>query len=306
MQRPALVVGSATLHGWLAAIAVDAGLAGDASVDVVDFPTGRHAIDAMLAGRVHLAASSEFAVLAKRRDGADLRILAELASTTDHLETLARRDRGIVGPTDLRGRRIAVAVGTDAEYFLTRSLDDAGVAMDAVELVPTGAADLVAALGGRADAVVAWEPHRSRIRDRFGDAVVGWPTQGGRQAYGVLVAPAGLASVEGAGLQPLFRALVAAEDFAVSNPARAQAIMARRLGVDGRAMAKLWGRFAVGLGLSQGLFERLADQARWLKLTDDVRASAWPEPLRSVKPGVVAPDLRGRVTPGRDSGRGRP
>ena len=291
MQRPGLIIGSATLHGWLAAIAVDAGLVADKVIDVIDFPTGRQAIDAMLAGRVHLAASSEFAVLAKRRDRIELRILAELAATTDHLETLARRDRGIAGPADVRGRRIAVAIGTDAEYFLTRSLEESGIAADAVERVSTPAADLVAALDSRADAVVAWEPHRSRIRDRFGDSVVGWPTQGARQAYGVLVAPAALTAEQEAGLEPLFRVLMAAEKFAASDPAAAQAIIARRLGLDGAIVAKLWKRFAVGLGLSRDLFERLADQAGWLKQTDDVRGLAWAGPLRAVKPGAVAPDL---------------
>ena len=71
---------------------------------------GAYAIQDMVAGTIDLAAATEYALVHWSFRQRDLRSFATIA-TANNAELLARSDRGIEGPRDLRDRRIGVSTG---------------------------------------------------------------------------------------------------------------------------------------------------------------------------------------------------
>jgi NitT/TauT family transport system substrate-binding protein len=70
---------------------------------------------------------------------------------------------------DLRGKRVGVELNALGVYMLTRALSQGGVAKEEVEVIPVDNDQHLAAFtGGRVDAVVTFEPHRSKLLDSGG------------------------------------------------------------------------------------------------------------------------------------------
>ncbi|HYN76250.1 MAG TPA: NrtA/SsuA/CpmA family ABC transporter substrate-binding protein [Lamprocystis sp. (in: g-proteobacteria)] len=163
-------------HGSLAAAQVPlAGIEGYYAAEGLDvqtrfYPSGFQALAAMLAGDCSLSTAAVPPVVYQslRRD--DFRILAALSHSGDYERILARRDRGIATPADLRGHRIAVARATSAHYFLDMFLAAHGLTPSDVNQVFLPAAEVgPALLSGAVDAAAHWEPNIRDLSRELGD-----------------------------------------------------------------------------------------------------------------------------------------
>ncbi len=84
---------------------------------VENYQTGVQAMEDLLAGKIDAATASEFVLVLQGFKRQDLRTIGTI-SASDNCEVVARRDRGIRKPDDLRGKRVGVSKGTGAEFFL--------------------------------------------------------------------------------------------------------------------------------------------------------------------------------------------
>ena len=75
----------------------------------------------LLADKVDVATATGFVLALQGFKRSDLRAIGTISSS-DNVEVVARRDRGIKNPEDLRGKRIGVSKGTVNEFFLTAFL----------------------------------------------------------------------------------------------------------------------------------------------------------------------------------------
>lgn len=228
------------------------------------YQAGKFAVDEVLAGKIDLAACADFVFAVVTLSGSDLRCLGTIAEADIH-EVIARQDRGLNRPQDLRGKKIGVTRETSGEFFLATFLNFNGIAPEEVELVNSKPYDLKEALaGGAVDAVMAWEPNVSEIKARLGDKSIAWPGQSGQKFFWLLVGADKVIKTKPQALVRLFQALGQAEDFTKKNPEAAKAMVTQRLEFDPAYINHMWpkGRFA--LSLDQPLLLALEDESRLL------------------------------------------
>ena len=153
------------------------------------YPTGPPGLAELQSGQVDVTHVSDFVLVKEilKGDAASLRCLGAIAAS-DVNRLMARKDKGIVEPGDLKGKRIGVPQTTQAAFYLGQFLTFHNLSWRDVGVVNLSPADLPQALAdGRVEAVMVWEPFVSEIKQRLGDKVVNWPGQTGQQYYDVLV-----------------------------------------------------------------------------------------------------------------------
>lgn len=284
-------------YGFLPFIARERGYFAANGLDVVinEYDFGLKAIDALLAGKADIATAADFVLTSYSFDHADLRAIGSIArSLTD--EIIARKDRGIRTPADLKGRKVGVAARTKGEFFLARFLILNGMDYQDIKVVHLEPGRTVEALSqGAIDAASIWEPFVSEIQKRLGDTAVSWPAQSELAFYYLLIGRDGWVTEHPKTVKLFLKAMVQAEEFTRTNPREAQQFVAQRFGYDMPFVQAIWKKNEFTVELPQQLLPLMEEGARWrIKngLTDKKEAPlyldfVYTEGLNQVKPGAV-------------------
>jgi NitT/TauT family transport system substrate-binding protein len=275
---------------------------GGARIEAVPCETGKVAIDRMLAGKADLAVASETPIAAAILGGHALKIVATIEQTGRNIGIVARKDRGISSPADLRGKTVGYSKGTSGDYFLDTFLLANGLGRDSVRLVDLPPAELrKALLDGRIDAACSWQPHIAFLSNVLGGKVVLFQDEYIHTESLCVAARPEFVRDRPDQLRALLEGLVSALTLASESPSAAQAIVAARTRIDPAVVAKIWGDFDFGVNLDQSLLASLEDESRWLIETGAVPASKVPdfrssfhvEGLTAVRPDAVQMILSG-------------
>jgi ABC-type nitrate/sulfonate/bicarbonate transport system substrate-binding protein len=227
------------------------------------YPTGKSALESMLNGEAEVATVAETPIMFAGLAGKPLRVIANIASSTEH-SVVARADRGIREPSDLRGRRIGAALGTTAHYFIHAMLTDQGLEESDVELVDLPVREQAAALAaGRVDAVASFPPYSIQCRRALGERARIFPAGIRYTGYGSLVVAPDLVQRRPEALARLLRAIDRAIEWMRAHPEEARAILAEATGIEPAALQETWDSIRPNLGLDQGFFVLLNAEARW-------------------------------------------
>ncbi len=269
----------------------DAGL----RATIEPFEAGKLAADALSANAVDVTTSADFVLVKKSFAEPDLRVLASV-SRADVNKVIARKDRGVETPRDLKGKRIAVTTGSVAEFFLGNFLVFNGLTLDDVTIEDRIPSQLVDAVGGGSvDAGITWEPNVSRIRKRLGGNASVFPGQSGQSFYFVLLAKQGWLDRHDRTAQRLLSALVEAERFVSQRPEELQSLLEKKFGYSKNRIARSLEDHTFLLELPQSILPTFEDQARWMIDNRLVRREKAPnflefihfDALAEVKPDAV-------------------
>jgi NitT/TauT family transport system substrate-binding protein len=258
------------------------------AVNVADCDIGRRCLDRMLAGGADLATAAVLPLVRTAMQGRRFAVVATIAAARNDAKLIVRRGTGIDSAAARAGRRVGTFVGTSAHFLLELSLLTAGVDPAKVTLValePEDAADALRA--GRVDAIAVFEPFAWHAARALGDEAQVISDRRLHVEHWNIVASATLDTSHDAEVQALCRALLRAVRFIEAEPARAQAVLRRRLGLDEPAMAWLWPDIDYGVDLRQSLVHALEEQARWA-LRAGHAGGAMPNFLTHLRPGPMA------------------
>jgi ABC-type nitrate/sulfonate/bicarbonate transport system substrate-binding protein len=243
-------------------------------------------IQDLKAGHIDLACCGVFNLAKEACAGeANLHALAILC-TGQIMDLIARRDRGINGPEDLRGKTIGLLKGTAAEYFLGVVLTFHHISLQEVTIVDVKPLAFGEALAtGKVDAVVAWEPYIGDIFKKMGDAVVTFPAQEKNDIFWILVGRECYLKRNPAALEKLLRALEQASKFIKEHPAEAREIICRRT----RFRLEDWDRYPLRyeIFLDQGLLLHMEDETAWMIKNKITHCPMIPNFLNYLEPGPL-------------------
>jgi NitT/TauT family transport system substrate-binding protein len=259
-----------------------------------DYDSGVTAINGMLAGEAEMAQAAEFPFVRTVFEKTKIRLI----TCTDRFENdylVGRKERGIKGIADLKGKRIGVALHTINEFYLGRFLAMNGIDTRRVTLVDLKPAQYVTAMaGGDVDAIIAWEPYVDRIKKDVSGIVV-WPAQSSQAAYGVLMCATEWLNNHSETVQRLLKSLRKGEEHLVRHEDEAKAIVRKRLNYSESYLASVWPKHQFSLFLDQTLIVAMKDEAQWMinnRLTGetglpDFADYVFTDALKAVKPEGV-------------------
>ncbi|TDR89173.1 ABC transporter substrate-binding protein [Enterovirga rhinocerotis] len=134
------------------------------------FNTGLELFQALIGGSLDVLATGAVLSNFPARGQGKVFLINNIEVATAHL--WVRGDQGIKSFADLKGKRIATAVGTTAHVFLDRALRANGVDPKDVQLLnqPMPAA-VTAFISGAVPAVALWVPFNVTVRDKVPGAI---------------------------------------------------------------------------------------------------------------------------------------
>ncbi len=279
-------------------IAFENGYFTNEGLDVViqQHPSGKAAFNALVEGEADLATAAETPIMFAIMRGEKIGILATISSSEKNKMIVARKDKGVSIPNDLKGKRIGVTVGSSGDYFMDSFLIMHGISRDEVQVINVGSNAIVDALtSGEVDAVSTWNPYISILQKGLGDNAVTFSGEGIYRETFNIATKQDFANENPETIKKVLRALIKAEEFCEENPDEAQEIIADKIGMDRAALNELWELYDFKVTLDQSLLVELEAEARWAiknNLTDATEVPnyldyIYLDALEEVKPEAV-------------------
>lgn len=198
-------------------------------VELIVMEDTKTRVPALAAGRIDAVATTVDTVLTFYSEQRPFRYLFAVDDSKGGDGIVANNEIRTIA--DLAGKRVAYQEASVSQFYLSVLLKEAGLSLDAVEMVNMTAADAGAAfVAKRVDAAVTWEPWLTRgDQAEHGHVLIDSSSSPGLITDVVLTTAEKL-EARTAEFQALYRAWVKAVEWQKANEAEADAIMARGVG----------------------------------------------------------------------------
>jgi len=265
-------------------------------VEIISFPTGKAALDAVIGGGADFATAAETPIMRAGLAGYPLAVLATIATSPDDCQVSYRRDHGISTPADLKGKKVATAIGTSAEYFMDAFLRHHGLKREELTVVSMRPPEMVNALAnGDISAFFIWEPYPLKARQILKEKAGVFKTNGIYRETFQIVTRQDYAKQNEEKSKHLLQGLLAAEHLARTVPQDAANKVAEFTQLAPQEVSEIWKNFNFTVMLDAEFVELLEKQAAWaraiepnLSMNVNFQSLLWPEPLRQVAPDRVS------------------
>ena len=195
----------------------------------------------------------------------NLQIVSNMIFANRIQKVLARRDSGIESPQDIRGKKVALAGGTQLEYLLDSFLLEHRIEIEEIDTVHMSVSDQVDAIRrGEIDVAVIWEPHAANIEFQLGDNAVLLPT---RLTYSTLWLTTVLDSYAEENpevISAYLRALLEAQQLIRNNPGWAIDLLASHTSVQREVVERAILQVDYELNLTERMLNLLTEQQQWM------------------------------------------
>ena len=255
---------------------------GDRTV-LLPFESGKAALARMLAGGADLALVAETPLAEAILADAQFKILATVRQSSRDVAIVARRDRGIQAPADLRGKVIGYTKGTSGHFYLDTYCLVNKIDLGGLRLVNLPPLELRSALlDGRVDAVSTWNPHVAFLTDQLGAGAAVFQDETIYTELFCLVARPDFIRDHPAQVKALLEGLFRAMDFVAQSPAEARDLVAAYTQVPPALVAQSLSRHDLKVRLDQALILGLESEGRWFLESGAVKRRELPDVLRYI------------------------
>ncbi|MBI4765089.1 MAG: ABC transporter substrate-binding protein [Deltaproteobacteria bacterium] len=267
-------------------------------VEIREFASGQAALQAMLNVKdIDLATAAQTPVIFNSFHRDDYAIISGMVYSDKDIKILARQDRGIKAPENLKGKILGITTGTSSHFFLDLFLAYHRMKMSDVKIIDMEPTRLSKALiEGQVDAIATWEPHVYQTIKVLGDRAFLLTSQEFSREDFYFIARKDYLRDHSDALKRFLRAIEKAEGFIAKNRNEAVEIVRKRLKIDSAVVKANWDDFHFKLFLDQPILTSLEDKARWaiknkLKDTDTMPNYLdfiYVDALKAVKPEGVS------------------
>lgn len=272
-------------------------------VRIKDFSSGKAALTAMLnKGNLDMVTVAQTPVVFNSFDRNDYVIIATMVFSDNDVKLLARKDKGILTPSDLLGKKIGTTKGSTGHFFLGLFLIHSGLKLSDIEIIDVGASDLPHALAeGRVDAISVWEPHISIARNLLGENAILFrpgavPGESIFREDFYFVPNRNFLEKNPEAVKRFLKAIKKGVEFIHKNREESINIVAQRLKIEKEFIASLWDDFKFQLLLDQTLLITLEDEARWAIENNLTNATEVPNYLNYIYMDALEEVMPGAVT----------
>ena len=259
-------------------------------LESIDFPTGRAAMQALLAGSADFATATDTPVVFAALRGLRPIVLASYSRYSLDMKVTVRKDRGIdpAMPASLKGKRIGTTLGTSGQYMLDRYLEMAGLTMSDIEVINMKPADLVTSTAtGELDGF-AWTSRAARLADKQSEGMTATMVQDGFEQYfqshQLLLTNETVVNERPEVLQPAVAAMLAAEDYIGNNPDWPE-LITERTRTPADEIRKAISAYEFQVRFDQRFLDDMVAEAEWA-----IRSGQVPSPggdLKALMRGLV-------------------
>ncbi|WKJ88671.1 ABC transporter substrate-binding protein [Methylomonas montana] len=266
------------------------------NVELKIYPSGKRALDeGLLSGIVDMTNPFDTPVALAVFTHPELRVLASTIRADNVSFIVARRDRGIIQESDLRGRSIATQEGSAVHFFLYQfllehnlSYADVALKFDKIEALP----ELLNS--GQVDAVSVREPYLSQCLEKLGERVTVFADPGIYEQSELLVTTEKLLREKPGVAHAVLAALLEAENHVQPVEATA-AIVAQHLDMTRNQAIDVLNNYHTRVEMRHSLLLLLEEVARW-GINSGLVQGAVPDYL-----DVLAPEALSELAPDRVS-----
>jgi NitT/TauT family transport system substrate-binding protein len=267
------------------------------NVKIIGFDSGKASLDSMLINQdVDICTVAQTPIVFHSFSRNDFVIIAAMVYSDNDVKVLTRQDRGIVKPSDLRGKKVGITIGSTGQFFLDLFLTHNDVLYSEVEAIDFDPSQLPQALAdGRVDAIVTWEPHILNAEELLGEEALILPSVGIYREDFYFVTSKDFVQNNPETLEKFIKAIERGEEFIQENEEESMDIVSERLGLDKEPIVSVWSDFNFQLILDQSIIMCLEDEARWAVRSNLVEEREIPnylnyvylDALNEVEPGAV-------------------
>lgn len=266
------------------------------NVNMQPYSSGRDALDAAIEKRADLGTAGDVPIMFAAMDGRPVAIVATIFTAAGAHGIVARRDRRISTPADLKNKVVGVTRRTDGDFVLSTTAARYRISLDELRIEPVKPEEMAEAIKtGKVDAVSTWEPWLTDAIRVLGENSVEFRSQGSVAFEFSLAGNADWVRANPDKVQRLLRALLRAKSFSDENPIEARAIIVKATNIDPSLFDVVGPRYRFVVQLNQSILILLEDMARWAiqnKLTDRTVAPNFlsiisMDALTAVKPDAV-------------------
>lgn len=269
-------------------------------LNIKEFDSGKAALAAMLGGEnLDMVTVAQTPVMFNSFTSKDFVIIATMVTSENDVKLLARKDKGIKNPSDLKGKKVGVTYGSTGHFYLGLFLTYIGIEISDIELIDIAASELSQALAdGRIDVISTWEPHILSARKLLGNNAVSLLPSGGMRIFRedfYFVLDRDFAEHNPKVLKRFLKAIEKGNNLIKENKDEAITIVSQRLKIERGLVASVWDNFEFQLMIDQSILMILEDEARWAiksNLTDKKEIPnyldyIYVDALEAVKPEAV-------------------
>jgi ABC-type nitrate/sulfonate/bicarbonate transport system substrate-binding protein len=257
---------------------------------------GKLALKSVFDGKADLATAADTPIMFSVMAGKKTSILAVVQTSNRNTAIVVRKDRGIAGPSDLKGKKIGVTKGTTSDFFLEIFMTVHRINRNQISLIDLRPDEMTEAINtDRVDAATAFNPTLAQLQLKLGKMGLTFYGESIYTEYFCLAAQQDYVHKHPEAVRKVLRALVKAEAFVRDHPEESRGLIAEFTKVDKALIDKAWADLNFRVTLDQGLLVNLEDQTRWAiknNLTDkgvmpNYLDFIYMDGLQAIKPEAV-------------------
>jgi len=279
-------------------IAIINGYLTEEGLDITPQPHvfGKLALEAVIDGKADLATAGDTPFMLSIMNGRKITAIAAIQTSNRNEAVVARRDRGIVVPGDLKGKKIGIVQGTTSDFFADSLLLIHGIDREHVEFVYMKPDEMAEAIRtGRVDAVSIWNPISMHVLKELATNGIAFYGENVYTEFFCLASRQDVVHQRPEAVRKVLRALIRAEAFVNRQPDDARRLVADFIHTDKAVLDEIWDIFSFRVTLDQAFLVDLENQTRWAvknglttrKDMPDYLDFIYTDGLQTVKPDAV-------------------
>jgi NitT/TauT family transport system substrate-binding protein len=269
-----------------ALLADSVGLFRQAGIRVEQRPVaaGKDALDAMLAGKADLALTGDTPFIFSRMSGNDIAVLACTLQARRGLALAVREDRNIKTMSDLRGKTVGLAFGSNSAFLLDIILQNHNVPRDTVTQVNLTLDERGRHFKtGKIDAAIVLPESLTQLENEMSGQIKTFYAEDAYEFRFLLVGKSAYIQAHQAEIRRVLSALQAANRLIHNEPQMARQQLAQVLNLDDATIGKVFNPDDHVLTLDATLLLALDDQTRWAMKHDLIKSGPIPDYLEAMK-----------------------